>query len=196
MRYLKVADFATHVLSRQNRGLAVAGLDIGKELVGMAVLDGDSKHFVTPAGRLTRKHPRNAPSSVRALANGLRGQFQRDGGVCGVVVGLPLGRDDGQLTPLANEIIQLFHRMSAYEDIWSGGMEETIATSSGDSTSNDIAYTFWDERYSTQEARRLVSSRSGGRRRHYARDKDRVAAAFILEGFREHVLQPVTEWPE
>ena len=204
MRYLSLKQFAKHVMAPRNSLRPIAGLDVGKELVGVAWSD-ETKTFVTPGLTLKRKHPRNSPEAVKAFSTRL-GDALASKHVCGLVVGLPIGRDDGELTPLAREIINLMDGVAQCAQVGAttritspdcggvggGGTGEGGAGSAGvdvlEGLGRDVAFTFWDERYSTFEARRLISAKQGGRKGRYQQEKDRVAAAFILQGFQEAML--------
>jgi len=208
MRYLPLKQFAKHVTAPRNSLRPIAGLDVGKELVGVAWSD-ETKTFVTPGLTLKRKHPRNSPEAVKAFATRL-GHALASKHVCGLVVGLPIGRDDAELTPLAREIINLMDGVAQCAQVGATITTTTTAPDGGvgsggtglgslacagsggvdllEGLGRDVAFTFWDERYSTFEARRLMSAKQGGRKGRYQQEKDRVAAAFILQGFQESML--------
>jgi RNase H-fold protein (predicted Holliday junction resolvase) len=178
MNYLSLKEFSRHVLSRKNQRFPLAGLDVGKRLVGLAVSDTD-KQMAFPLLTINRKVPRMSPDALSSFGKRLNFEL-RDRDVCGLVIGLPIGRDDGELTPLALEIIKIFEKISDM-DFERPHRLKTGKEGPDDASEPDLAFTFWDERYSTYEARRILTQKS------YQRNKDRAAAALILQGFQQHV---------
>jgi len=173
MRYLSLRDFAAHI-NNVNRPLV--GVDMGKLHVGLALSD-EEKTFSQPLLTLKRKHPRNSRASIHSFAGHLADVAQRHR-PCGFVIGLPILRDTGALTPFCEEVISVIDKCST-----EAAFQDTSLSSLS------LAYTFWDERYSTNEARRLIRARSDGALKGYQGSKDKLAAALILQGFTDWLLQ-------
>jgi len=202
MHYLPVKEFAKYCIRMDKSRMPLLGLDIGTKLVGVALSD-PSKQFVNPLTVLKRKHPRMAPSSLKSFAKEL-GDTMKANRACGVVIGLPMSLDGGDLTPLAEEIVEMFDTITSKKYITATirtnaqeqeqEQEGNASASASDSDSEvGVVYTFWDERYSTREALRIVqsSSKKGVHGRAFQNAKDKLAAGLILAGYQKQMIQPL-----
>lgn len=136
----------------------IASLDMGSKMIGLAISD-PSRMTVTPKPNISRRADRMTPEAIAVLSKKLD-RIVTEEEVRIFVIGLPIY--DGKMTPFCNEIINLISAIRL--------------------THGDIICTFWDESYSTEQAK-LVSSRMSSKKSVFLRQKDGLAASFILQGF-------------
>lgn len=183
MKFVELTPFIKQVLSSRLSG-KIASLDVGKKHIGVALCD-ESKYFVNPITTLSRsalpevvhnltskKDHRMSKSSLNALSKKLQGIIDKEH-VCGLVVGIPLL--DGKPTPFCTEVVDLMLQLQCF-------MPEKYMNGDVHNIANEMIFTFWDEQYSTMEARRLVAQRTESRN-VFLKQKDSMAAAVIMHKF-------------
>jgi putative pre-16S rRNA nuclease len=127
----------------------VLGIDAGERRIGIALSD-ELHLLATPLTILDRGN------GLAPVLDSLRELLQRES-ISRIIVGLPLHADgsEGPQARRARDFARVAERVLGQP------------------------VTLWDERLSTQEARSIIRSR-GGRRRRYV---DAVAAAVILQDY-------------
>ncbi|MCB2082161.1 MAG: Holliday junction resolvase RuvX [Hyphomicrobiales bacterium] len=127
------------------------GLDVGTKTIGIAVSD-ESRLIATPQSTLKRiKFTQDAEILCRL--------FDTEQ-ACGIVIGLPLHTTQGDYTAMAQSVTQFARNLSR---------------------KTNLPILLWDERLSTQAARRALED-SGTRAMHHKAKIDHIAAGFILQG--------------
>lgn len=172
MRIVALKDFSAfaraHAQSKQAVLQHLLCLDIGTKHIGLAKCD--LYHFqIQPCGMIERKPGLDRRERDEKLTKSLQAVINKEN-VVGVIAGFPLHLD-GSITPLAQQILQLMTRLPC--------------TTAGSNEPNSMVCTFWDERYTTSEARshiRGMSDRVGVAKKFV----DTFAAAMILKGFLQH----------
>jgi putative Holliday junction resolvase len=138
----------------------LAGLDVGKKTIGLAVSD-DHQRLATPVQTIKRV---KFTQDIQAL-----GRFMKEYEVVGLVVGLPLN-DDGSEGPRAQSVRDFVQELVRYPEV----LDEV----------KWIA--FWDETLSTSAVEDLVHEHVGKKKtRLNAKASgllDRLAAQHILQG--------------
>lgn len=146
-------------------------LDVGEARIGVAL--SDASGFL--ASPYTTVHITRDETATWAAIERVIAETEAQG----LVVGLPISLD-GTIHAQAERVIAFTERLKAHIS---------------------LPITFWDERLSTQEARRLLAQQgpdaqlrtrrrgqhSGHRRKQRARQEiDALAAAVILQGYLDH----------
>lgn len=152
-------------------------LDVGTKRIGVALSD-ETKRFISPLETLT--HAMGDSADIQRISKHLQSKVVEHK-IVGVVVGFPLDQD-GEVSPLCRRILAF---TSALPLVYDSTFPASFAGS-------PLLCTFWDERNSSVEARRMaktLSSRKAVARKH----KDTFAACLILEGFLEHAYFPPEE---
>ncbi len=179
----------------------LVALDVGTKRVGVAMCD-ETRRMIHPVDTWQR----SVDKTLRYQDKSLTGKLQRlveSEGVSGVIVGFPLGLQE-EITPLCTDIVTLIQSLdcvypkgglmanaiisSVVEDVM---VKEREGEKEGVVVSPPMVATFWDERNSSVQARRLARTMSD-RKAVAKKYKDSFAACLIMEGFLEHVQhQPV-----
>ncbi len=136
----------------------LAGLDIGTRHVGFALSDEDKK-FVTPITTLSRNQPRMTPESISNFSNQLDNLIVANR-VEAIIIGLPILNK--KLTPFCEEIIEFMSKVEVSDP--------------------SVACLFWNEEYSTHEARNLFANISS-KKSIFKKQRDGLAAAVILSNY-------------
>lgn len=150
----------------------VGALDIGVKCVGLAISD-ESRYYCSPVGTITRKirYGKDAGLEMNTKLFRLM-QTESIPTLSGMVIGLPLLQ--GKQTSFCDEILHLISNMN----------EINLTSNNGSGVIADIC-TFWDESFSTTNAKSIISQFSN-KRSVRLKEKDSIAASLILESFLEH----------
>jgi RNase H-fold protein (predicted Holliday junction resolvase) len=201
MKIVDVVQFhrllcGVHVLPALRYGKLLA-LDVGTKKIGLALTD-ESRRLINPMDTFLRTEDKSMKYQDNALTNKLQRVIESEG-VVGVIVGFPLGVN-AEVTPLCQDIVQLIQSLRCVypkTGVIGNAANTSLRVDPLSSISNahqqshaesiPMIATFWDERNSSVQARRLartISDRKGVAKKY----KDTFAACLILEGFLENVV--------
>lgn len=166
MKTQPAIGYLKDVLAQKPPRGRLAGLDVGKKTIGLAVSD-DAQRIATPVQTIKRV---KFTQDIQAL-----GRFIKEYEVVGLVIGLPLN-EDGSEGPRAQSVRDFVLELVRHPEVTSGA--------------NWFAY--WDEYLSTESVQGFVDASVGKRKtRQKAKESgllDRLAA--------QHILQEALDWIE
>jgi putative holliday junction resolvase len=170
-RLLPLRAFMDEIVSGSQMSKRIGGLDFGTKSIGLATTD-EMRMSSFPYGTIAVKLPRTSHESLADLSRKLC-EFSCKEDVSHFVVGFPLMKGaERKLTPLCDHILWSLTNLPRVDELKSVG---------------SLTFCFWDEAYSTSEARRVIKSTSA-RRSVVLKHKDSVAAAIILQSFIDYAL--------
>ncbi len=139
-----------------SNGTRVLGLDYGTRLIGVAISD-PGLVLATPVSTIERKRLADDIAALVALV--------RDYKAGGLVIGLPLNMDgsESRMAQSARAFIRNLLKSGALHN-------------------SNMPILFWDERLSTFAVERMMLAGDASRAQRAA-NKDKLAAAYILQGF-------------
>jgi putative holliday junction resolvase len=168
-RLLPLRAFIDEIVSGSLISTRIGGLDFGTKSIGVATTD-EMRMSSFPYGTIEVKRPPKSQESLTDLSRKLC-EFSCREDVSHFVVGFPLMKGtDRKLTPLCDHILWSLSNLPRINELKSVEC---------------LTFCFWDEAYSTSEARRVIKSTSA-RRSVVLKHKDSVAAAIILQSFLEY----------
>ncbi|MEA1937781.1 MAG: Holliday junction resolvase RuvX [Pseudomonadota bacterium] len=148
-------------------GSRLLGLDVGSTTIGLAISDSRFRIATTLTTVRRRKFADDAAQIASIVA---------ERNVGGLVVGLPLNMD-GSEGPRAQSVRDFTRELLSRRDLFD----------------RDLVVAFWDERMSTMAAQRIMIEEADLSRKRRARSVDRMAAAYILQGALDAIVNRLQE---
>lgn len=156
MKIFSLEGFRRHM--RSQHASRLMGIDYGTKKIGISISDESQQQAFPYQHDYVMKQSLERTDAIKHASD----YFSRvivDYDIGGVVVGFPL--HDGKLTPLCHQIIDFIQHVTVPDGVIS---------------------TMWDEHETTVAARAHLKNLSG-RQSVFMKNKDKVAATFILQSY-------------